>query len=106
MKPEPLDLKKVREEVFKYVVGSYSNELEEFFDLTMEEIKQRIKNAVEFYRIYRKYPDFLIQDFPEYEKHIEKLRKKTLTTTEEEFILNDYQRWLLKIAFKDVLKGR
>jgi len=47
MKPQPLDLESVRKEVFKFVVGSYADELDEFFDFTMEEIKQRIRLAIQ-----------------------------------------------------------
>ena len=42
-----LDLEEVRKEVFKWIVGEPAYELGEFFDFTMEEVRQRLKSALQ-----------------------------------------------------------
>ena len=67
---KPLDLEEVRKEVFKWVSGNYMKELEECYDFTMGEIKQRIKKACEFYLRYKDKPDSLAKEHPEYRQII------------------------------------
>jgi len=133
---KPLDLEEVRKEVFKWVSGNYMKELEECYDFTMGEIKQRIKKACEFYLRYKDNPELFVSHFKgkgnkKIEEELEKefRRRYNYNTKDKELVrqmresktfwmivpsykkridtieLNEYNKWLFKLAFKDVFKG-
>jgi len=132
---KPLDLEEVRKEVFKWVSGNYMKELEECYDFTMGEIKQRIKKACEFYLRYKDNPELFVSHFKgkgnkKIEEELEKefRRRYNYNTKDKELVrqmresktfwmivpsykkridtieLNEYNKWLFKLAFKDVLE--
>ena len=133
MEPKPLDLEDVRKEVFKWIVGGPANEAEEFFDFVMCEVKQRIKQACEFYLKYKDNPRLLVEDYPEFEEKIKemewipnldfercakeefiekgncdicplKVRCWEGQIIKNEYFKENYNEWLFKLAFKEVLK--
>ncbi len=99
-KPQPLDLEefkdwieKKEEEIYEkegYIDDVYLNEQ------IIKEIKQRLKSACEFYLRYEDKPKLLIEEQSFLKKMMEDL----------EMIKTDpnYNSWLFKLAFKDVLK--
>ena len=86
-------------------------------DVLVDEIKQRIKSACEFYLRYKDRPELLIKEHPEY---LEELKKKCMPrieemlscmklqvkTNEEVFVVcyDKYNSWLFKLAFKLVFE--
>ena len=107
-KPQPLDLEQVRKEVFKWIVGQPANELEEFFDFTMEEVEQRIKKACEFFLKFKDNPNKFMWEtpIPELEKYLGiKLSPDDYTDFDWTCYwksVEDYNEWLFKLAFKGV----
>jgi len=69
MSEKPLDWEDVRKEVFKWVSGSYANELEEFYDFTIREVKQRIQEAVQG----------LLEEIEKMKKYATNIQKEDLT---------------------------
>jgi len=103
MKPQPLDLKKIKEiisddECNPHIRNHY----------WIPEIKQRIKSACEFYLKYKDNPELLIKEHPEYREKVDKLwydcknRRPTIHSAKEEF-MKIYSEWLFKLAFKSIL---
>jgi len=76
----------------------------------MREIKQRIEQACKFYLKYKDKPELLVKDYSEYKEEVDKLwlkwrkKKPSIHSAKEDF-LKDYNEWLFKLAFKDVLEG-
>ncbi len=101
-KPQPLDLEQVRKEVFKWIVGQPANELEEFFDFTMEEVEQRIKSACEFWLRYKDNPKlFSEEQFKIRWEYYSDLGYLVWNMNRKQW--ENYNEWLFKLAFKDVL---
>jgi len=69
----------------------------------------RIKSACEFYLRYKDNPKLLIEEYPEYEKEIEKFNSdKHLYQEFDKYTavsLKEYNEWLFRLAFKDVLEN-
>jgi len=135
-KPRPLDLKKLREKIDEkikvvsmlghlYIDGEYKGYVkdkeplvvfvgveEEDVNNLLDEIKQSIKSACEFYLRYvsdplkleKEYKHRLTeeeQDFLEYIKN-EILLSEGLDSVN---LMFEYNNWLFRLAFKDVLGG-
>ena len=101
MKPEPLDLEEIEKNAIKEL-----NVRESGIALkTIQFAKQRIKSACEFYLRYWIRPDLLAKEHPEYKKELRKQIGISLSLVEGEnvYLLN-YQEWLFRLAFKDVLE--
>jgi len=109
-KPEPLDFeevyKKIREWAIKNGQVSYEGATiqitptpKEITKKTIEEIKQRIKSACEFYLRYKDNSNLLINEHPEYER--ENIVDCALIEPIEETRAK-YNDWLFKLAFKDI----
>ena len=106
MKPQPLDLKNLK--IFTY--------LKKDNEIIRNEIKQHIKSACEFYLRYKDNPELLVKEHHEYEnvkisttigtlKNFIKIRKMDTGGEIDETLLEerDYNEWLFKLTFKDVL---
>ena len=63
--------------------------------------KQRLKSACEFYLRYKDNPELLINEHPEYKNKIKGTKRSDLFGLLYD---SDYQDWLFKIAFKDVME--
>lgn len=126
VKPEPLDLEETRNWLLKSLIEEEREEKEplsiEYILMRYElEIKQRIKSACEFYLRYKDRPDLLLSEHPEYKKEVKGLNEIKDATLIDLFriakeednmnlgmsilgLLNDYNDWLFKLAFKDILE--
>jgi len=116
MSEKPLDLEEnnIKKMVKKDLSIKVFADVDRAISLTINEIKQRIKKACEFYLKYRNNPNLLYDDFSinmEYDEPINKLREKI----EREFnylsdmnvfriYIEKYNEWLLKEAFKPVFE--
>jgi len=116
MSEKPLDLEEnnIKKMVKKDLSIKVFADVDRAISLTIQEIKQRIKKACEFYLKYRNNPNLLYDDFSinmEYDEPINKLREKI----EREFnylsdmnvfriYIEKYNEWLLKEAFKPVFE--
>ena len=116
MSEKPLDLEEnnIKKMVKKDLSIKVFADVDKAISLTINEIKQRIKKACEFYLKYRNNPNLLYDDFSinmEYDEPINKLREKI----EREFnylsdmnvfriYIEKYNEWLLKEAFKPVFE--
>ena len=127
MKPEPLDLKAVLEETFETLFGdnwrkkryhsswhtvAYYTDSDVYAFLLdfANNIMDNIKSACEFWLKYRDKPELLVKEHPEIvKKEIQKKKKVFKFYSEENFIVwgykddIEYNEWLFKLAFKDVL---
>ena len=95
MKPKPLDLedfRKWRAKTNPDMIFSISQ---------IEFIKQRIKSACEFYLRYKDKPYLLIKEYPKYEKEVKQFETSDGIAVDGEGFY--YNKWLFKLAFKDVL---
>jgi len=117
-KPKPLNLDS--EEIEELIAHKLKNldtviiNVDEVPDIrtairvTIEEIKQRIKSACEFYLRYKDDPELLRieqeieppEQFREY--HAE---SKTKNVSVVSWNLQKYNEWLFRLAFKEVLKN-
>jgi len=139
MKPKILDLRGMKTRIRKasdYIVEIVSEaypmseedkqELREtieteVYDL-LDEIRQRIKSACEFYLRYKNDPELLIEEHPEYIKKkiaiLDIFDKSAKTVSLQDFISiinkmnyenyskqieNSFNEWLFKLAFKKVI---
>ena len=120
-KPQPLDL---NEEDFKFIDNFFEKHrikegsgLKPLVSFAINEYKQRLKSACEFYLRYKDKPELLIKEYPKYEEEINNFLfwgfpKNNPITHELEkkgfkvrgYINSDYNEWLFKLAFKDVLE--
>ncbi|MHA1853775.1 MAG: hypothetical protein ACTSUF_09765 [Candidatus Heimdallarchaeaceae archaeon] len=109
MKPEPLNLEFIdkwfekiclrKGSTKKWIeqdVGTIMSKHKEIKELK-DEVKQRIKSACEFWLRYKDRPDLLYFDFPIWEIRV---RCKEFEKSKN---LKDYNEWLFKLAFKDVI---
>jgi len=118
MKPKPLKLSGIKRWVKKDLVIK-TGDIDRAIDLTLHKTKERIKLACNFYRKYISRPDLLMDEHPElakieidYEsaddvlkeiKRIEDVYGITETQATIRDKLMDYNLWLFKLAFRDVL---
>ena len=99
MKPEPLDLEDILKGI-AYVSPNFS-----------KEVKQRIREACEFYLRYRDKPKLLMREYPEYKRRIKKeefIPNMVFMDDYMKYILSvvkykEYNEWLFKLAFRGVL---
>lgn len=110
MKPEPLSLERARKKTFSFVSIAYTNELEEFADLFIENVREEIKQACLFYLRYVNRPNVFVKENPSYKREIGEQKKNYIDkdgvfagTMWLHFLLS-YNEWLFKIAFKEVLE--
>ena len=125
MKPEPLDLSWIQEEVLEdnriqeYYVGECKKGINATIYITLWIIEKRIRTACNFYRKYVSRPDLLAEEHPElakieidYESADDVL--KEIKRIEDVYGINgtqatirdklmDYNLWLFKLAFRAVL---
>ena len=110
MKPKPLNL----EEWLKKVNWSWDKdclgEEKQIFvsETAFDDLKQRIKSACEFYQRYENDPKLLVKE------HYHLLKKMEdddiwaftllLTAPDLEIKINEYNKWLFKLAFRDVFE--
>jgi len=107
------------ENIYRNVIITQMIEIcKESIRLTSKEIKQRIREACEFYLRYKNNPKSLIKEHPKYKE--EMIKENSVTTCvsdgilfgelkllEEEkeiIILRKYNEWLFKLAFRGVLE--
>ena len=84
-------------------------DFEEVVRFTFKYVKQRIKSACEFYLRYENDPKLLVKE------HYHLLKKMEdddiwaftllLTAPDLEIKINEYNKWLFKLAFRDVFDG-
>ena len=101
----------IKEEIFRRTKENMLKEI--------EQVKQHIKSACEFYWKYKDDPGLFVKECPKYKKKM----KQQIFGRESEWLffdsfvnwtydednmkyLPDYNEWLFKLAFKEVLKGR
>ena len=127
--PQPLDLEDLKEfapnELVKAIMsqmiyGLYKEEKlvdtkEEAIELAqdllteiLDEIKQRLKSACEFYLRYKDKPALLAKEIPKYKKEIEKFGEKEVLSPvlhrTYEWDFKKYNEWLFCLAFKGVMR--
>jgi len=111
MKPKPLNLDAIQEEVLKdnklqeYYIGKGMLGINGAIYKTIWVIEQRIKLACEFYLKYKDKPTLLLKEHPEYEST--EFSVELDENFKEDFndFMKKYNEWLFKLAFKDVLGG-
>jgi len=121
MKPEPLNLKDLRERIrdltILYSTAREEGDEEEHKRVVNEILlffKQKIKSACEFYLRYWREPGLLVEEHPEYKKDVLKLKRDAIF--EVDGLIEDveqiegpfaalYIEWLFRQAFKDRLEG-
>jgi len=98
--------KRLMEEGFYQSISLYFEDAVAFGKLLMlRELTKHIKSACEFYLRYKDNPSLLVKEHPEYEKEIKKFEIPKFWNVKVEYNLADYNEWLFKLAFKDVLGG-
>jgi len=124
MKPKPLDLKMSlkphlkfkwgNEEGFRNFKKGYEKGFSDAQEIVLNEIKQRIKQACEFYLKYKDKPELLIKEEPDLSEELVYMitRKLFGYKLSPEYLLNiflrygeSYNEWLFKLAFRDVLES-
>ncbi|MGQ4876139.1 MAG: hypothetical protein ACP6IY_18895 [Promethearchaeia archaeon] len=128
---KPLDLERIERTIYKIIaekdfpyckvsVKARQEILNILLEELIPEIKQRIKSACEFFLRYKDNPDLLIREYPEkakieidyetaedimneIERIIEKYGKLEAQATIRLKII-EYNEWLFRLAFKDVLE--
>jgi len=101
----------VRRDVKIFSHVDYAVELRDIEEL-FQEIKQRIKSACEFFLRYINSPDLLMKEHPKFKKEIEdRFGRWVWDDNSQEVVFEwkedifDFNEWLFKLAFKDVLRG-
>jgi len=117
--PNPLDLElKIKEISNLLEMLAFSNltyeerkELKETIETDIKsllnKIKQRIKEACEFYLKYKNNPSLLWKENTKYRKKLKKFgitKKWVSEDCDELYDWEDYNEWLFKLAFGDVLE--
>jgi len=69
------------------------------------EVLEDVKLACEFYLKYFDKPHKLKEDYPEIADEVDEIINETIEMTPEEDGWSYYNKWLFKLAFKDVLGG-
>ena len=92
MKPEPLKLKEIKEIIPDDECNPHIRD-----NHWIPEIKQRIKSACEFWLKYKDKPELLMKDAG-CKGDIESASKRYFKSK------RDYNEWLFKLAFKDVIE--
>ena len=78
----------------------FSGIIEKLLKENLQEIKQRIKSACEFYLRYKDDPVLLSQE--RLEEYGDEL--SPFLTSNDSLIIVDYNEWLFRLAFKSVLE--
>lgn len=102
------------ENIYRNVIITQMIEIcKESIRLTSKEIKQRIKEACEFYLRYKNNPDLLYADTIEYDEILDKMhdeveKKYTFLSSINIYriYLEKYNEWLLREAFKDIFEDK
>jgi len=106
-KPKPLDLKGMN--IYKKIKVDFgSGKPKIIYDEkeAINEIKQRIKSACEFYLKYRDEPELLTEEHPCYEHDVFDIINECMTLDLSNCeTMKKYNEWLFKLAFKDVLEN-
>jgi len=103
MSKKLLDLEMSKEKIINdlkkenFTIESYPA-IHFIIDKTIKEIKQCIKSACVFYLRYMDNPELLFKEQKEYWKKYKHHLKFGKTA-------DNYEEWLFKLAFKDVLEG-
>ena len=104
--PKPLDLDEFRIWIEKKQDEMYEKngviDIDKLNEAIINEIKQRIRTACEFYLKYKDKPELLIHDFPEFEAELRD--KFELRVPHYSWAYTEYNEWLFKLAFKDVFE--
>ena len=104
--PKPLDLEEIKKWVKQDLVVKEGN-IDRAIDLTVNKLKQQIKEACEFYLRYKDNPSLLWKENPKYRKKLKKFgitEKWVSEDCDELYDWEDYNEWLFKLAFKGVLE--
>ena len=106
-KPQPLDLEEIKI-IISDIGKKKAEQLVNYF-------KYKLKSACKFYLRYKDNPDLLIKEHPEYEKELNNYFgsvvddygkkaydnwKRDLETYAYCAVIDDYNIWLFKLAFK------
>ena len=77
-------------------------------DILIDEIKQRLKSACEFWLKYKDNPLLLCEEKPEYKKEFEPFttafKSSAFSSQKLKWILDKYNDWLFRLCFKSVLE--
>jgi len=124
-KPQPLDLEEVKQKIWKRLEKEWDNAIEKYnkeriivnfpFDdeeeivklaikRTIKEIKRRLKQACEFYLRYKDKPELFSKEQFKIEHNIHTPDNQIIIFHKNFWI--DYNDWLFKLAFKDVLEEK
>ena len=109
-KPQPLDLEEIFESILKeleffrqeILSEKQDREFEKVFikiEKKIREIKQRLKSACDFYLRYKDNPELLIKEYNEFSEIVKRNNWDFLESK-----IDEYNEWLFKLAFKDVLE--
>ena len=88
-------------------ISRYFEDAVDFGRLIMlNEIKQRIRSAYEFYLRYKDNPELLVKEHPKYRAILRSLgfAHNGYFTLKSSITEEHYNEWLFKLAFADVLK--
>jgi len=108
MKPKPLDLEEIDEEIIEELNKRQPHDLQTEIDVFKEVIRKRIKSACDFFLRYKGNPSLLIIERPEFREEVENMfldRYSTAKYGVNVWRLEQYNEWLFKLAFKDVFEG-
>jgi len=105
-KPQPLDLneKEIMKWIKQDIVVKKDIELylrgtdERIVQLTINKIKNKIKSACDFYLRYKDNPELLIKEYNEFSEIVKRNNWDFLESK-----IDEYNEWLFKLAFKDVI---
>ena len=109
-KPKPLDLEELK--LYKRIKVDFGSGKEKIIYDEKEakkELKQRIKQACEFWFKYKNKPALFVKENKEYRSIVDNIwykwvnKRPTIHSAKEDFI-EEYNEWLLKLAFKSVLE--
>ncbi len=116
-KPQPLDLDllEIHNRVVKDLLVKKDKNISRAIELTINKVKQRIKSACEFYLEWKDVPHIFCRAFPEYRNELRKVlgdlwMKWWLVSTSNNppkavwIIKLQYNEWLFKLAFGEILK--
>ena len=100
MKPKPLDLEELEKNIC-YMIDYWNEDpllmRNEGLQAIMRKIKLHLKSACNFYWRYRYNPELLAKEYPE-------LKEEMIKKFGFDFAFWS-EKWLFKLAFKDVFKG-
>ena len=104
---KPLDLDEFRIWMEKKQEEMYEKngviDIDELNEAIINEIKECIRTACKFYLKYEDKPELLIHDFPKFEAELRE--KFELRVPHYSWAYIEYNEWLFRLVFKDVLEG-